>query len=94
MEIQEIKEKAAPVLRSYGVDRASVFGSSARGEAGERSDVDLLIKFKHAPGMIEYMRFVEGLEEALQRPVDVVTEKSAKRLLAHIRKDLRLIYES
>ena len=95
MDIQEIKEKSAPVLRSHNVDRASVFGSSARGDANPRSDVDFLIRFKRAPGMIAYMQFVENLQDALQRPVDIVTEKSAqKHLLPHIKDDLTVIYES
>ncbi len=93
MEIQELTRKAAPVLRSFGVSRASVFGSTARGEAGPKSDVDLLVRFGKPIGMIEYMRFIERMEEALERSVDIVTEKSAAYLKPHIERDLHLIYE-
>ena len=93
MKIQELTEKAAPVLRSFGVSRASVFGSVARGEAGEKSDIDLLVRFGKPIGMIEYMRFVERMEKVLERPVDIVTEKSAAYLKPHIERDLQLIYE-
>ena len=73
----------------------SVFGSHARGDAREDSDVDLLVQFGKPVGMIEYMRFIEAVERALERPVDVVTEKGASKYLKpHIEADLRKIYES
>ena len=43
MSIVEIKEKISPVLRAYGIKKASVFGSVSRGEDHPDSDVDLLI---------------------------------------------------
>jgi hypothetical protein len=38
--IDEIKEKAIPVAREYGVDSMGLFGSYARGEATGSSDID------------------------------------------------------
>ena len=40
--IKEIAEKARPILKQAGVLRSSIFGSVARGEANENSDVDIL----------------------------------------------------
>ncbi|OGG80198.1 hypothetical protein A3A39_02920 [Candidatus Kaiserbacteria bacterium RIFCSPLOWO2_01_FULL_54_13] len=93
MNVQDIKKKASPVLRSHGVARASVFGSSVRGTAGKKSDVDLLVRFKKVPGIIDYMRFINQLETVLDCPVDVLTEKTAVLLKPHIEKDLQVIYE-
>jgi predicted nucleotidyltransferase len=41
--VEEIKRKILPVLRHHGVRRAGIFGSVVRGEAGEDSDLDLLV---------------------------------------------------
>lgn len=94
MDIKEISKKAAPVMHSYGVARASVFGSAARGTAGPKSDIDILVRFKKPPGMIEYIQFIEKMRGALDQPVDVVTERSATYLKPHIEHDLQTIYES
>ena len=94
MDVMEIKRRAAPVLQSYGVTRASVFGSVARGTANPKSDVDLLVRFGRPIGMVEYMQFIERIEEVLERSVDVVTEKSlSKYLKPRIEHDLKTIYE-
>jgi len=41
---KEILDKTIPILKSYGVVHASIFGSFARGEQGPDSDVDILIQ--------------------------------------------------
>lgn len=41
--IEEIRAKAMPIAIRYGVDALSLFGSYARGEADEKSDLDFLI---------------------------------------------------
>ena len=43
MNVEEIKKKAVPILKRYGVARAGVFGSVARGDAGAGSDVDRVV---------------------------------------------------
>lgn len=42
--IEEIKEKVVPILKRYGVTHAGIFGSCARGEMREDSDVDTLVE--------------------------------------------------
>lgn len=94
MKLAEVKRKSEPVLRTYGMKRASVFGSTARGEAREDSDVDMLVKLGRPMGMISYSRFVDDLKSALGRDVDVLTENSLNpHLRPHITKDLKIIYE-
>ena len=83
MKITEIKEKALPVLQRYGIERAAIFGSHAKKEAKEASDVDLLVRY--APGakrsLFTHVRLVNDLRKAMGRDVDVVTEESLSRLL-------------
>ena len=44
MTINEIKRKVLPVLRKYDLKKAGIFGSIARGELREDSDVDILVE--------------------------------------------------
>jgi predicted nucleotidyltransferase len=77
------------------VRKASVFGSVARGDDTPESDVDLLVEFGEPMGMIQYVRFVEQLEQSLHKKVDVVTEKSINKFMRpHILPDLKVIYEA
>jgi predicted nucleotidyltransferase len=58
-----------------------VFGSVARGEAGPRSDVDLLVVFPDPPGVLARMEFEERLESLLGRRVDFATESNLHWLI-------------
>lgn len=60
----------------YGVQNIRVFGSVARGEAGEDSDIDLLVDYVPGHGGFAFVEFCDGVEKLLGRPVDVVTERS------------------
>lgn len=93
--LEDIQKKARPVFEKYGIRRASVFGSHARGDAKPDSDVDLLIKLGDRPmGMIAYVRFLDELEGILGREVDVITEGNINRhLRPYIESDVTPIYE-
>jgi predicted nucleotidyltransferase len=76
--VKKIKEVAAPILRRHGVAKAFVFGSYARGEENEKSDVDLLIEYPSGSRktLFDLAGLKDELEEALQKKVDLVTEKA------------------
>jgi predicted nucleotidyltransferase len=94
MTIDEVRQKASPILEQHGVTFAAVFGSLARGEDRPQSDVDILVRLGRPTGMIGYMRLVENLESALAKRVDLVTEQSLnKHVRPHILPDLKTIYE-
>ena len=46
MNIEDFNRQIIPVLKRFGVKRASLFGSSARGEDREDSDIDILVEFE------------------------------------------------
>ena len=71
--INEIREKAIPIAKKFGIKRLSLFGSYARNEANDESDVDFIINGDDLHGLIHYFSFVLALEEAFKRHVDVVT---------------------
>lgn len=78
MDTEQIKAKILPILESHQIQRASVFGSVARGQARPDSDIDLLIKFKRTPSLVEFIRLENELSEALDSDVDLVVEGSEK----------------
>jgi len=79
-EIQRIKLKALPVLKKYGVVKAGIFGSYARGENKNSSDIDILIKPPKGMGL-EFVGIKLELEDKLGRKVDLVTYKGIHPLL-------------
>ena len=80
-ELERLREKVTPILRRLGVRRASVFGSLARGEGGEKSDVDLLVELEPGRSLLDLAELKVELEEVLGRRVDVITYDSLHPLL-------------
>jgi predicted nucleotidyltransferase len=71
--IREVLKRFKPILtEKYKVKQIGVFGSWARGEQSEESDVDLLVEFAEPIGW-EFVDVKEFLEQILGRPVDLVT---------------------
>ncbi len=79
------QERLAEVCRRYHVATLKVFGSVARDEAREESDIDLLVQFKEPVGLLELVRLERELSELFGREVDLVTEQG---LSPYIRNDV------
>lgn len=95
MNLSEIKQKTLPILQSYGITRAAVFGSVARGEERADSDIDILVTLGKPMGMISFTRFAEQLEQSLNKKVDVITENSVNKFIKpFIMTDLKIFYEA
>ncbi len=75
---EAIQEKTLPILRSYGVLRAGLFGSAARGDMTADSDVDILIDLKKETSLLEFVAIKQSLEEALGKNVDLVEYAAIK----------------
>jgi predicted nucleotidyltransferase len=64
-------------IRSYGVRRLGIFGSVARDEHNEQSDIDLLVEFQKGTKTFDnFIHLVFFLEELLGRKVELVTKDS------------------
>ncbi len=76
-EIVDLLTAHAKELRNRGVRGIGLFGSFARGEQQDQSDVDLLVEF-HAEEKIfdNFIQLVFYLEDLLQRTVELVTTES------------------
>ena len=94
--IEEIKQKAVPIAKKYGVKKLSLFGSYARGDADEESDVDFI--FDDSDGKIKsyfhYLDFVFDLEDEFKCKIDLVSEGIFdKKFLNEIKNDEVILYE-
>jgi len=73
VELTELKERLKRVLlREGNVIYAVLFGSAARGEMREDSDVDLAVKFRMKPDLVELGRLSAELESEVGFPVHIV----------------------
>lgn len=70
--LEEIKNKAVPILREAGVTRSAVFGSYVRGEESENSDIDFLVDFPKNKSLFDFVDVKLKLEDALGKKVDLV----------------------
>ena len=91
--IEEIKRAVTPICERYGVERLSLFGSYARGEADSQSDVDLMVDGGKLRGF-EWGGFYADVQEALSVKLDVLSRRGTrKKFLEAISKDEVLLYE-
>ncbi len=58
----------------HGAERIALFGSVVRGEAGDESDVDILVKFRQPVELMTIAELRATLASRLGRPVDLITE--------------------
>ena len=71
----------------------SLFGSMARNEATEASDIDLLVSFSRPISLLQMVTLERELSDALGRKVDLLTEASLSPYLRdHILKERQLVY--
>jgi uncharacterized protein len=82
-------QKNQATLKQFGVTKLAIFGSTVRGEATENSDIDILVSFEETPTSKDYFGLQFFLEDLLEKPIDLVTDKSLrKELRSHIEKEL------
>jgi uncharacterized protein len=86
-------EKLQEICRRNDVAMVGVFGSVARGEATEQSDIDLLVRFSKRKSLLDLVRLERELAVALGRKVDLLTESAISPYLRdRVRRELRVIY--
>jgi predicted nucleotidyltransferase len=81
MGIEEVRRRRSEILHLaslHGATNIRIFGSVARGEADERSDVDYLVDMGSGRSLLDLGGLLEDLRALLSLPVDVVTERGLK----------------
>ena len=99
--IEEITDIIRPIAEEYKIDRVCLFGSYARGEATENSDIDLIVGEGDLEG-IKFFGLYEDLIEAFQKKVDLLTEAQIsrsradplhQRIIEELEMDRKVIYK-
>ena len=67
-----LRENYAALVSEYGVKRIGLFGSYAKGQANETSDVDLVVEFQRPIGL-RFISLAKYLEHILGKKVDLLT---------------------
>ena len=71
--------KLIEICRENEVAMAGIFGSMARGEATNQSDVDLVVRFSKRKGLLDLVRLEREISVAPGREVDLLTEAAITR---------------
>jgi|SRR3989344_3857041 len=74
-ELKILKTKIVRILKKYGIKKAGLFGSYARGEQRKTSDIDILIQPTIDMSLLDFSGLKIELEESLNRKVDLVSYK-------------------
>jgi predicted nucleotidyltransferase len=93
--IDEIKARVAPIAKQYGLSHAWLFGSYARGEATEESDVDICIDDGGNLSLFGLSGLYLALKDSLKAEIDIVSEgadENDKRFWNNIHKERVAIY--
>ncbi len=87
------KEKIIEICKRNDISYCALFGSFARGEADDNSDIDLLVRFSKPKGF-DWINAALEIEDELGKKVDLVTENSLNpHIKSNVLKDLVVIYE-
>lgn len=88
-EIKSLLVNSLPSLKMrYPISRLAIFGSYARGEATDNSDIDILVEFNGDIGW-DFFDLANDLQKLLHRKVDLVSGKAIKpHYWPHIKPDL------
>jgi predicted nucleotidyltransferase len=79
-----LRTKRREILRiagEHGAHNVRVFGSAARGDARDDSDIDFLVEFEPGTSLLTHADLIVALEDLLVRHVDVAPEKTLKERL-------------
>lgn len=87
--IEEIKEKAVPILKAAGARKAALFGSYARGEETPESDIDIIVDMPSGSSLFDVGGLQYELQEVLGKKVDLSQYVALKPIIKpYVMKDL------
>jgi len=90
---EEIKDKIISILVKHGIKRILVFGSHARNEATQTSDIDLIVDFPEGTSLLDHVGIEIELSEALNMKIDLLSRNGISPYIKdHILKEVIVIY--
>ena len=92
----QMNDMIANYFKTQPIQRAWIFGSFARGEETQLSDVDLLVQYDENAriSLLKHAAMICELEKLLDRPVDIVEDGTLRpRVKESVNRDRKLIYE-
>ena len=94
MNKKEIQHIIVSYLRNYSPEYVGIFGSFARGENTDNSDIDILVRFHNNLSLLQLINIENELSNKLGVKVDLITAGSLKndRVRKSIHNDLKIIY--
>jgi uncharacterized protein len=96
MSQQEMEFIILDYLKAFNLQQIGIFGSFARNQQNSVSDIDLLVKFKTTPSLLQLIKIENELSKKLGTKVDLITKGAIKnkRIKANIEKDLKIIFNA
>jgi len=93
---EDICNIVAPIAAKHGIIRVYLFGSRARGDNSDGSDIDLFVVPPEGCGAMRLGSFLYDLEDAFGTDVDIITEGSEYRssFIEEVLHDRRLVFEA
>ena len=94
--IDEIRTKIRPICTAHKIQKLWLFGSYARGEAREDSDVDFHIKVNEGTTLFQLGGIYADLEEAMGKEIDIITRipEELEIFKKYVERDEILLYDS
>lgn len=87
--LNRLRQRRREIANRFAVERLGLFGSAARDELRDDSDVDVLVAFHGRATLDGYIGLKTYLEDLFGRKVDLVTETGLKpRAKSHVERDL------
>jgi len=74
--LRELKNHRPQFERQYGVTKIGIFGSAARDEIRQNSDIDVVVEMRE-PDLFYMVHIKETLEKDFNRPVDVIRYRNS-----------------
>lgn len=89
-DLEELTHRLEMLAEKYQLAKIVLFGSYARGEADELSDIDLLVDMDGSPVVgWEFFEMEEEFRKMLQKPVDIITVDELERTNSYLMREVR-----
>lgn len=92
--IEDIRNRLVPIFSKYGLLKAAIFGSYAKKQAKEDSDVDLLVTIDESFDIEKYLKFETAVKRALKKRIDILEFRCISQVIRdEILKEAVTLYE-